>query len=92
MPQLAQYAPANFPFDFPEIIAAIAPRVCFVSAPFYDDNFRWRSVLRIEQAASRVFDLYDVRDHLIVHHPRAEHDFPDEMRQAAYEWFDRRLK
>jgi dienelactone hydrolase len=91
MPRLAQFSP-NIPFDFPEVIAAIAPRVCFVSAPFYDDNFSWRSVMRIEEAAGRVYQLYGARDHLVVHHPRVGHEFPEEMREAAYQMFERWLK
>ncbi|MCI0628937.1 MAG: hypothetical protein L0387_46040, partial [Acidobacteria bacterium] len=31
--------PDKMPFDFPEVLAAIAPRAVYVSAPLGDSNF-----------------------------------------------------
>ncbi len=84
MPQLLQYPLAEIPFDFYEVIAAIAPRTCYVSAPFNDTNFKWRSVYKIEQAAQPVYQLHGAHSRLIVEHPNCEHDFPDEIREKAY--------
>jgi hypothetical protein len=35
---------SEIPFDFHEMIGALAPRVWFLSAPAKDDNFKWKSV------------------------------------------------
>ena len=84
-------APQDVPFDFYELIAALAPRAVFVNAPLRDANFRHASVDRIRDAALPVFKLYGAEDRLRVEHPDSEHDFPDAVRFAAYEWIARYL-
>jgi hypothetical protein len=85
MPALLEYSLEEIPFDFHELIGALAPRHVFVSAPFYDHNFKWRSVHQIERAAASIYRLYQVPGRLRVEHPRCEHDFPEETRLKAYE-------
>ncbi|MBI4663991.1 MAG: alpha/beta hydrolase [Verrucomicrobia bacterium] len=92
MPRLLKYPLAEVPFDFHELIAALAPRPCFVSAPFYDTNFKWRSVLRIEEAASKIYDIFGVRNNLRVEFPKCGHEFPIEMREIAYRLFEEHLR
>jgi hypothetical protein len=94
MPRLAGYAGRldEIPFDFHELIAALAPRAVFISAPQHDSNFRADSVARIVSAARPVFDLLGKRDRLEVAYPDCDHDFPVEMRERAYAIFDRHLK
>jgi hypothetical protein len=43
------------PFDFTELIAALAARRVFVNAQLKDGNFQWRSVDRVVAAARPVF-------------------------------------
>jgi pimeloyl-ACP methyl ester carboxylesterase len=77
--------PQEVPFDFYELIAALAPRRVFVNAPRKDANFRWDSVDRIAAAAQPVFALYGVASNLAVRHPDCDHDFPDPERLESYE-------
>jgi dienelactone hydrolase len=93
MPKLAAYQGrlAEIPFDFPELVGALAPRVCFICAPLRDANFSWQSVDRIASAARQIYTLYGKPDNLIVEHPDSEHDFTDAMREKAYKLFDERL-
>jgi hypothetical protein len=90
MPKLAEYKGRleEIPFDFHELIGALAPRHCFISAPLADSNFRWQSVDEIVKAASPIYQLYGVPDRLRVEHPDCPHDFPVEMREAAYKLFE----
>ena len=94
MPRLLNYAGrlADIPFDFHEILGALAPRPVFVSAPLRDSNFRWQSVDRCLAAAREVYSLYNASDRLTVAHPDSEHDFPDAQRETAYRLFDATLK
>lgn len=91
MPRLSAYLgrPADIPFDFDELIAALAPRAFFVNAPLRDGNFRQASVARLAAAARPVFALYGAADRLRVEHPDSDHDFPDGVRFAAYDWIAR---
>jgi pimeloyl-ACP methyl ester carboxylesterase len=86
MPRLLQWRDrlAELPVDFPEMIAAIAPRQIFISAPANDDNFRAASVDRVAAQARPIFALYGVANRLIVEHPEGGHDFTDAMREKAY--------
>lgn len=94
MPKLAEYRGrlADIPFDFHEMIGALAPRYVLISAPKQDSNFRADSVDRIVAAARPVFQLFGQPDRLIVEHPDCGHDFPQEMREAAYKLFDTVLR
>lgn len=74
----------EIPFDFPELIGALAPRHVLIIAPVKDSNFRADSIDRIAGAARPVFQLYGHADRLRVEHPDCGHDFPKPMREAAY--------
>jgi hypothetical protein len=77
--------PQDVPFDYYELIPALAPRRVFVNAPMKDANFKWDSVDRIATAAAPVFKLYGVEGNLTIRHPDSDHDFPDQERYEAYE-------
>jgi dienelactone hydrolase len=84
--------PQEAPWDYYELIAALAPRHVFVNAPLRDGNFRHDSVDRIAAAAEPVFRLHGAAGRLIVRHPDSDHDFPDQERFEAYELIARVLR
>ena len=94
MPRLAEYAGRleEIPFDFHEMIGALAQRPVFISAPLHDDNFKSESVDRIAAAASQVYRLYGKPENLRVEHPDCGHEFPEATREAAYHLLDEQLK
>lgn len=77
--------PQEVPFDYYELIPALAPRRVFVNAPLKDANFKWDSVGRIATAAAPIFKLYGAEAHLTIRHPDSDHDFPDPERHEAYQ-------
>lgn len=94
IPRLAAYHGRlqDIPFDFHEMVGALAPRAVLIVAPKRDHNFQAASVDRIGDAAREVYRLYRAEDHLRIEHPDCEHDFPTEMRELAYQWIERALK
>jgi hypothetical protein len=82
----------DIPFDFYELVGALAPRDVLIIAPLHDANFRADSVDRIVAAASQVYKLYGHPSRLRVEHPDCAHDFPNEMREKAYSLFEAELK
>lgn len=94
MPALLDYRNRleEIPFDFPEMIGALAPRTCLINAPLGDDNFKAKSVDDVVAAALPVYRLHGKPENLIVRHPDCGHDFPDEIRALAYELLDRDLR
>ena len=90
MPKLAAYKGKleTIPFDFHELIGALAPRPVLIIAPKGDENFRAESVDRIAAAASAIYRLHGKPEGLRVLHPDCAHDFRPEMKEEAYEMFD----
>jgi dienelactone hydrolase len=83
--------PNLVPFDFPEIVAAFAPRAFLASSPKGDDNFEVSGVVDAIASAKRIYELYGVPERLQANYPDCKHDFPDDVRKVAYEFFDKHL-
>lgn len=86
------YSPDQMPFDFPEILAAIAPHAVFVVAPLHDDNFDITGVHDCLLAARPIFKLLGHPENLESVHPDSAHDFPDAERKQAYDFLDKVLR
>ena len=83
---------AKVPFDFPELIGALAPRAFFTNSPLHDANFEVEGVRVAIDAARPVYQLLGVPDRLAAAHPDAQHTFPQAVREQAYEFLDRHLR
>jgi len=94
MPRIAtlyEKNPEKMPFDFTEILGAIAPRALFINAPVKDSNFEISGVFDCVNAAIQVYELLKAGDKIMMTNPDAPHDFPPETRNAAYQFLDRQL-
>jgi fermentation-respiration switch protein FrsA (DUF1100 family) len=95
MPRIAsQYnrEAGKMPFDFTEILGALAPRAVFINAPLRDDNFAVEGVRDCVAAAEPVYRLHGASVNLEAVYPGAGHDFPPDVRQRAYAFIDRHLR
>jgi neutral ceramidase len=95
MPRIAssyEKNPSKMPFDFPGVLAAIAPRALFINAPLKDSNFEISGVYDCVNAARPVYDLLKAHDKIVMTNPDAPHDFPPAAREEAYAFLDRELK
>ena len=79
------------PFDFDEVIAAIAPRHFFSNSPVGDGNFDVTGVKKGIANAMEVYRFHRAEDNLQARYPEAGHDFPTETRLAAYLFIDQVL-
>jgi len=84
--------PARMPFDFPDILASLAPRYLFINAPVGDANFDVTGVRESVDAARKIFALHHAEDHLVAVYPDCQHDFPPDVREQAYRFVDAVLK
>lgn len=80
------------PFDFDEVIAALAPRAFFSNSPVNDSNFNVKGVRKGIAEVSEVYHFLGTKDQLEVRYPNCEHDFPEEVRFEAYRFIDKVLK
>lgn len=84
--------PEKIPFDFDEVIAALAPRAFFSNSPVNDSNFDVEGVRKGIASASGVYTFLKAEDNLQVRYPEAGHDFPHDVRLEAYQFIDKILE
>lgn len=84
--------PDEVPFDFPEIVAAFAPRSFLASSPIGDSNFEISGVRDAIAAARPIYELHGAPDALQANYPNCAHDFPEDVREVAYKFFDKHLR
>jgi len=82
----------RIPFDFYEVLGAIAPRGVFSNSPVRDENFDVTGVRKAFAAAAPVFALHGAESRLVLKTPDSGHDFPEAERRAAYAWLDSVLR
>ncbi len=85
-------SPDEVPFDFPEIVASFAPRPFLASSPLRDSNFEVSGVKDTITSARPIYALFGAADALQVNYPDCAHDFPEDVRKVAYEFFDKHLR
>jgi len=94
MPKIASVYgndPARIPFDFSDILSAIAPRAVFINAPLRDSDFSVEGVRDCVRAARAVYATLNAGDNLVVVHPDQGHAFPRKIRKMAYRFLDSHL-
>lgn len=81
--------PKKIPFDFPDLLIALAPRPLFINAPLHDGNF---DVSGVRDCVDIVLPIYEnifrAKENLLVKYPDTGHEFPDEIRGQAYDFLD----
>lgn len=87
------------PFDFYEVLAAIAPRSLYINAPVNDSNFELIGVKKVVNKVQKVYDLYattenfnNIGSRFVSKYPECGHDFPVEVREDVYHWLAEQLK
>lgn len=81
------------PFDFHEIIALIAPRPFFNYSTQQDHIFPdWRPIAESMEDLYGLYSLYEAPENFTSILGSGDHDFPPEIREAAYSFLDRWLK
>lgn len=83
--------PDLVPFDWHEVVAALAPRPLFVNAPLRDDPFLVEGVCETLEAAKPIYALYGATSVIETAHPDCGHGFPPEVREEAYRFLERHL-
>ncbi|MBW3600842.1 MAG: alpha/beta fold hydrolase, partial [Planctomycetes bacterium] len=82
--------PDRVPFDFYEVLGAVAPRGLFICAPLHDSNFENTGVKKVVAEVEKIYKLRNAADRLVATYPDAGHDFPN--REEAYAWLKKILK
>lgn len=95
MPRIAtlfENSPDRIPWDFPEMIAALAPRAFMTSSPLHDDNFDVSGVRDCMEVAAPIYARLRASDRLQAIYPDCDHDFPAAARESAYTFLEQHLQ
>lgn len=95
MPLIAtkyEMKPEKMPFDFTDVVIAFAPRPFLASSPVGDHNFEVSGVRDVIAAVKPYYEKLGAGEKLQANYPDCKHDFPPEVRNAAYDFLDRWLK
>ncbi len=76
----------HIPYDFHEMLAAIAPRPVFVVAPTWDQYASFSDIQHCMKEVKKVYGLYAKEDQLGLFAPEDYHRFSDEMKQRVISW------
>lgn len=82
----------RMPFDFYEVVAAMAPRPFFSNSPEADSNFDVAGVRKTIPGVRHIYELYHAEANLQLRTPPAQHDFPTKTRLEAYHFIDAALE
>ncbi len=84
--------PLRVPFDFPDVLVALAPRPLFINAPMRDSNFEVSGVKDCVDVAMPIYDrVFKAKERLVAVYPDAGHEFPAEVRKLAWDFLDKWL-
>ncbi|MDB4582980.1 dienelactone hydrolase family protein, partial [Draconibacterium sp.] len=76
----------RIPFDFPEILACIAPRPILVIAPQLDKDAHLPDIRNCMKDLRNIYDLYGIPGKIELFSPDDFNRFSEEMREKMYEW------
>jgi len=73
----------QMPFDFTDVLEAIAPRALFINAPL-QDSFRHEGVRECVEHVTPAYQATGAMGRLVAVYPDCEHDFPVPVRDQAW--------
>ncbi len=76
----------RIPYDFPEIMAAIAPRPLLIIAPTWDQFASFSDIQKSFKEVEKVYELYQEKNKLKFFAPEDYNRLTDEMREQTIEW------
>ncbi|HOF21001.1 MAG TPA: alpha/beta fold hydrolase [Bacteroidales bacterium] len=92
LPRLGYFAgnESRIPYDYHEVLAAIAPRPVLVIAPLLDKDAHWEDVQECVKQAGKVYSLYGAAGNIELFSPDDYSRFSVEMRDSTYSWLQKR--
>lgn len=88
VPRLGFFAghEGRIPYDFHEILSAIAPRPLLILSPSHDPNVVLPDIQKAVSEASRIYHLYPNADTIQFLIPESENRFSEEIQAVIHQW------
>ncbi len=82
----------RIPYDFHEIMAAVAPRPVYVISPSWDRFSNVEDVRKCINEVQKVYNLYESEQNLELVVPEDYNRFSPEMQQLVIHWLDKQIR
>jgi hypothetical protein len=82
----------RLPYDYDELIAAIAPRPVYVLSPQFDRDSTPADVKRAVEQAKKVYRLYNAADNLMLDEPWDYNRLPLVTQDRVIKWMSEKMK
>jgi pimeloyl-ACP methyl ester carboxylesterase len=94
LPRMGAFAgkEARLPYDYDELIAAIAPRPVYVLSPQFDREATPADVKRTVEQAKKVYSLYNAADNLMLDEPWDYNRLPMGTQERVVGWMKEKMK
>lgn len=83
---------ASIPYDYDDLIAAIAPRPVYIVSPTLDRSTTPADVHNAVEHARKIFALYNASDKLAIDEPWDYSRLPDPIQERAINWMKTNMK
>jgi pimeloyl-ACP methyl ester carboxylesterase len=83
---------SQLPYDYDELIAAIAPRPVYVLSPQYDRDATPADVKAAVEQAKKIYRLYNAADNLMLDEPWDYNRLPATTQDRAIQWMKGKMK
>jgi pimeloyl-ACP methyl ester carboxylesterase len=94
LPRMGAFAgkEARLPYDYDDLIAAIAPRPVYVLAPQFDRDATPADVKKAVEQAKKVYVLYNAPDNLMLDEPWDYNRLPAGTLDRVVQWMGQKMK
>ncbi len=82
----------HIPYDFHEILGAIAPKPLLVIAPTWDQYASFSDIQHCVAEVGKVYDLYQAKDRIELYAPEDYNHFTNEMKDKVVDWIKMNFK
>ena len=82
----------SYQWDYPNLVALVAPRPLLLSNTDRDSIFPLDGVVRTHRKVKSIYDLHKRQDDFALHITAGPHKDTQELRVHAFRWFNRHLK
>ena len=83
---------ARLPYDYDELIAAIAPRPVYVLSPQFDRDATQADVKKAVEQAKKIYDVYNAAENLKLDEPWDYNRLPLGTQDRAIQWMKEKMK
>jgi pimeloyl-ACP methyl ester carboxylesterase len=94
LPRMGEFAgkESRLPYDFDELIAAIAPRPVYILSPQFDRDATPADVRLAVEQAKKIYRLYNATDNVMLDEPWDYNRLPQATEDRVIQWMTQKMK